>query len=258
MANTVFVPELLEAGITAKLGAAIKLYNIVDVQPLGAEQAGDTVTFLSTEYIGDAEEVAAGEAIPNGDFTDGNKKVPVKKYAKGLIFTDEDFKAGVNLQDRAETQITKSVASGVEKALYTALGTVKPAMTHTEVKTALDVDVISDALVKFGEDLDGEKYLLINPASLAALRKDKNFVVVTSEKVESPGQIFGCTVVVSSRVGAKEAFIIKPSALAVRLREAVKIKVQEEAADDTVLINGRTHAAVALADETGAIKITLA
>lgn len=259
MANTVFVPELVAAGINEKLGKAIKLFNLVDVQNLGEKTSGDTVKFVSTAYIGDATVVPAGQPIPIADFTDSVKSAEVQKYARALNFTDEDLMNGAgDVQERAENQIAKAVGSGVEAALYAELKAITGAMVHTEAKMALDVAVIGDALVKFGEDIDGEKYLLVSPAEFANLRKDPNFVVKSNDKVDSVGEIYGCTVVVSGRVDAKEAFIIKPEALSVQLKKDVTVKVQEENADDTVLVSGRTHAAVALTDEAGAIKITLA
>lgn len=259
MSNTVFIPELLALGVTEKLGAAIKLYNIVDVQNLGEKTEGDTVKFISTQYIGDSSSVVAGALIPIADFTDATKPATVKKYAKGINFNTEEIMNGHgDVQGRAENQIAKSVAAGVENALYVELKAITGAMLHASLKTALDVEEVGQALVKFGEDLDGEKYLLVSPAEFANLRKDPNFVVKSNDKVDSVGEIFGCTVVVSARVGAKEAFIIKPLALAVALKKDVTVKVQTEDSDDTVLVTGRTHAAVALSDEAGAIKITLA
>ncbi|WP_203246333.1 phage major capsid protein [Sporosarcina beigongshangi] len=259
MANNVFIPELLALGVTEKLGKAIKLYNIVNVDNLGEKTEGDTVTFVSTEYIGDSTEVLAGAPIPTADFTDSTKSAPVKKYGRGYTFTEEEIMNGHgDVQGRAENQIAKSVGAGVENALFAELKAITGAMLHASLKTELDVEEIGQALVKFGEDLDGEKYLLVSPAEFANLRKDSNFVVKTNDKVDSVGEIYGCTVVVSARVGVKEAFIIKPDALTVALKQDVKIKVQEEANDDTVLVNGRTHAAVALTDDSGAIKITLA
>ncbi|MDW0112162.1 hypothetical protein QT711_03125 [Sporosarcina saromensis] len=256
MPNNVFIPELLSVGVTEKLGKAIKLYNIVNVENLGEKTEGDTVKFISTEYIGDAGVVLAGTEIPKADFTDTTKSAPVKKYAKGVIFTEEEIMSGFgDVQGRAENQIAKSVAAGVENALFAELKAIAGAMAHAATK--FDVDEIGQALVKFGEDIDDEKYLLVSPVDFANLRKDPNFIVKTNEKVDSVGEIFGCTVVVSGRVAANEAFIVKLDALTVALKQDVKIKVQEEADDDTVLVNGRTHAAVALTDEAGAIKITV-
>lgn len=256
MANNVFIPELLSVGVTEKLGKAIKLYNIVKVLNLGEKTEGDTVKFISTEYIGDADVVAAGKEIPKADFIDSTKSATVKKYAKGVIFTDEELMDGHGeVQARAENQIAKAVAAGVENALFAELKGITGAMEY--VGGVFNVETIGQALVKFGEDIDGEKYLVVSPSEFANLRKDPNFIVKTNDKVDSVGEIFGCTVVVSARVDAKEAFIVKPDALTVGLKQDVKIKVQEEADDDTVLVNGRTHAAVALTDEAGAIKITV-
>lgn len=253
MTNQVFIPELLVAGIKEKLGNEIKLFNIVNVENIEG-QDGDTATFLSTEYIGDAEAVVAGTAIPNADFVDGVIKAPIKKFAKGVKFTDEELKFGAGkVADRAENQITKAVASGLENELYAELAKIKAAMTVTV--EALDKKAVSSALVKFGDDLDTEKYLLVSPEDADALRNDTALSNVQSELVTSAGMIHNAHVVVSARVKQGEAYLINADALTLGLSQDVTVKEQADIETDTVILNGRIYGAVALTDEQGAVKI---
>lgn len=259
MSNQIFIPELIEAGINAKLGNAIKLYQISMVKDLGNKQGGDVITVPKTAYVGDASTVIAGAMIPVSDFVQSNTQVTVAKYGKGITFTQEDINnAYGDVQNDAENQLTASVASGVETAMFTILKSITGAMLHASLKTALDVEVIGDALVKFGEDLDGEKYLVVSPTEFANLRKDANFVVKSNDKVDSVGEIYGATVVVSSRVGAKEAFIVKPDAIAIYLKKNILVEAQKEIANQTHLVVATAHAGVHLRNEQGAVKITLA
>lgn len=259
MGNQIFIPELIAAGVSAKLGDAIKLYPIAYKKDLGVSTGGDTVTLPKTAYIGDAAKVLPGVKIPVTDFTQSTDSVKVAKYGKSLKFTEEDvLSAYTDVQSEAENQLIKSVASGIETEMFAALKAIKAPMTHTSTKTVLEVEEIGQALVKFGEDLDGEKYLLVNPAEFAGLRKDPNFVVKSSDKVDSVGEVFGCTVVVSARVAAKEAFIVKPEALAIYLKKNVLVEAAKDISDQSHLVVGTTHAAVHLRDEAGAIKIKLA
>ena len=253
MTNQVFIPELLVAGIKEKLGNEIKLFNIVDVQDIEG-QDGDTATFLSTEYIGDAEAVSAGTAIPNADFKDGVVKAPITKYAKGIKFTEEELKFGAGrVGERAENQIAKAVAAGLENALYAELAKIKAPMTVTAPH--VDKDAVSMALVKFGDDLDSEKYLLVSPEDAEALRNDTSLSNVQSELVTSAGMIYNAHVVVSARVKQGEAYLINADALSLGLSQDVTVKEQADIETDTVILNGRVYGAVALTDEQGAVKI---
>lgn len=256
MANEVFIPELIEAGIEAKLGDAIQLYNIAYRANLQNEQGGDVITVPKTQYTGDAQAVTAGTMIPISDFKQTVDKVDVVKYADGKNFTEEEINnAYGDVQAEAEAHLLASVTGGIENAMFTALKGIKPAMTHDAVE--FNVEAVADALVKFGEDVHGEKYLLVNSADFAVLRHDKSFVATTNEKVDSVGEVFGCTVVVSDRVEAKTAFVVKPNAIGLYLKKDVDVRVQGEDANDTVLVTGRAHAATHLRDEKGAIKITI-
>ena len=55
------------------------------------------------------------------------------------------------------------------------LDEIGPEMT---ISKALSADVVSEALVKFGEDLDGKKILLISPTQLHTLKQDKTWLSV--------------------------------------------------------------------------------
>lgn len=258
MANTIFFPELVAAGVEANLGNAIKLYPLLKVENFENKVGGDKLRVFKSSYIGDASVVAPGAMIPITDFAESTELVDVVKYAKAVKFTQEEILSGVNVQERAEQQLTKSVAAGIENALFAELKAITGAMLYAGAETALTTAVVSNALVKMGEDIDSEMYLFVNPAELGNLRKDPNFVEKLDGRLNAIGSIYGANVVVSNRVGAKEAFLIRPDALAVALKKEITVESQKEVANQTFLVAGTAHAAVYVADESGAVKITLA
>jgi len=206
MANTVFIPELIALGVQAKLGDAIKLKALAFTQDLGNEKGGDVITVPKTAYIGDATAVAAGALIPVSDFTQSTVQVPVKKYGKGVTFTEEEVNSAYSdVQGDAETQLTKSIANGIDKDMFAALDAITGAMLHTEIgaEATLTGAVVASAQAKFGEDIDEELYLLVNGVDYAALRQDPSFDKVSNE-------VYGAKVLVSNRVGAGKAFLVKP------------------------------------------------
>lgn len=259
MANTVFIPELIAAGVESRLEKAIQLYPLAYQQDLSNEKGGDVITVPKTANATDAGVVAAGALIPVVDFTQTTDQVNVLKYGQGFSFTEEEVNSAYsNVQEDAENNVTESISGGIEAAMFASLKAITGAMVHAESKTALDVAVVGDALVKFGERVHGEKYLLVNSAEFANLRKDPNFVVKANDKVDSVGEVFGCAVLVSDRVDAKEAYIIKPDAIGLYLKKQPKVETDKDISNQTHLVVGTTLAAVHLRNEASAIKITIA
>lgn len=246
--NTIFIPELLQAGIQAKLGNAIKLQPLAYVKPLGKEQAGDKITLPTTSYVGMAEKVVAGQPVPMADFAQSVSTVTVEKFGKGVTFTEEDVNnAYSDVQGEAENQLVKSIADGIENEMFVQLKGITGAMLHSATETALSGKVVGDALVKFGEDLDGEKYLLVSPADYALVRDEVK-----------DGMLYDCKVMVSARVGAKEAFVVKPEALGQFVRQDVKVEVEKDIKTQTYVLVATAHGAIHLRDASKAVKISIA
>uniref|UniRef100_UPI000479A393 phage major capsid protein n=1 Tax=Bacillus sp. UNC41MFS5 TaxID=1449046 RepID=UPI000479A393 len=183
----------------------------------------------------------------------------IAKLATGIELSDEVLaNAYGNPLDEAEKQLVKSVSNGLEAKLFTALGAITGGMLHASASTSLSTTVIGDALVKFGEDVDGEKYIVVSPTEFANLRKDPNFVVKQNDKVDSVGEVYGCTVIVSNYVGTKQAFIIKPNALGVYLNKAVSVEMDRNILTKSTVVTADMQYAYHVRDASGAIKITLA
>jgi N4-gp56 family major capsid protein len=101
-------------------------------------------------------------------------------------------------------QILKAIADKVEKELLEQMGKVGAGMTQA-VTANSEADSISDALVKFGEDIDGPKVLLCSPTLYGKIRKANGWIPGTEIGAEriirgSVGMIHGCEIVVSNRL----------------------------------------------------------
>ena len=257
MANRFVLPEILAAVVEEKLGDKIKLYPLAKIETLNGK-AGETVKVPTVEYIGNAEDVEAGAQIPVADFTQGNKTVDIKKAGKALKFNQEDINNHyLDLQGEAEKQLTKALANKIEADLFTAL----KGATLTANIDALTIDGLADAIVPFGEDIEEEMYLFVNPADLATLRKDDNFIVNGNhghDEVKSVGMIFGMEVIVTNHVEAKKPIIMKKDAVALYLRKAIDVEMDKDIMTQTYAVVGTCHYAVILHDATKAIAVTVA
>ena len=117
-------PEVMKDMISANLPKAIKFTNIATIDTTLQGQPGDTITVPMYAYIGDAKDVAEGEAIDISKLTATTTKATIKKAGKAVEITDEAVLSGYG-DPVGETvkQLNLSMASKIDEDVVTALGT---------------------------------------------------------------------------------------------------------------------------------------
>jgi N4-gp56 family major capsid protein len=240
------VAEVFADAVSAKLGDAIKLYPLAFVQNFEGDQAGK-ISVPKYEYIGDAEVIGEGIAIDPTLLSQASDDLDVIKVGKAVNLTDEAVKGGFgDPVGQAETQLTQSIANGIEVKMFESLAGAT--LVHAAGGTSVDATVALNAVALFGEDQDGEKYLLVNPSQTASVKTDKNFV---------DGQLLDMQVIFSNRVPAGEAYIVKPEALGLYLSKDVEVESDRDILAKATVISADSHFATHLRDASKAIKITL-
>ena len=251
-------PEVLGAMVDGELEFALKFTNLATVDHTLVGRAGNTVSLPAYKMIGEAVDVAEGEAIPVEQLATENENVTVKKAGKGVRITDEAILSGYgDPLGQASKQLAKAIASKVDSDVMDCLDKIGPEMT---INKELSAEVVSEALVKFGEDLDGQKVLLISPAQLHALKQDPTWLSVQELGKEALvegaiGQIHGCDVVISNRVEGAN-YIVKPGAVAIYLKRETSLETERIPSIRATELTVDKHYTVHLADVTKAIKIT--
>ena len=251
-------PEVLASMVDGELEFALKFTNLATVDHTLVGRAGNTVSLPAYKMIGEAEDVAEGEAIPVEQLATEMENVTVKKAGKGVRITDEAILSGYgDPLGQASKQLAKAIAAKVDSDVMACLDEIGPEMT---ISKALSADVVSEALVKFGEDLDGKKILLISPAQLHALKKDSTWLSVQELGKEALaegaiGQVHGCDVVISNRI-TDTNFIVKPGAVAIYLKRETSLETERIPSIRATELTVDKHYTVHIADVTKAIKIT--
>lgn len=260
------VPEVMSDYIRVKLVDLIKFSPLATIDTTLEGRAGDTVTLPQYQYIGDAADVAEGAAIPITNLSATSTSVKVKKAGKGLDITDEALLSAYgDPMGTLTNQIATSLAQKVDNDCIVALNGIKSAMTvDVSATDVISAGTIADALVKFGEDLDGSKVLLIAPAQLSQIRKDPDYIngseIATGTMTSgSIGMIWGCEVQISNKVKATAGkftnFIVKPGALAIFMKRAIQIETARNITNKTTRVTADEHYATYLLDESKAIKL---
>ena len=249
-------PEVLGAFLDVKLVDAIKLSPLVDVDNTLVGRPGSKISLPKFAYIGDAEEVAEGEAMVPAQLNADTEEVEIAKAGKAVKITDEAILSGYgDPVNEIGRQLLTAMASKIEADLYEAMAT--GTLVH-KYADEFNKDVIADAIVKFGEDIDEPMYLFINAAEYAAIRKDDAFVHVANGEAVISGQvgmIYGCNVVVANRVEAGKAFIMKQGALALVMKRNVMVEADRNILEGTNIFAANEHYAVQLRYDDRVVRI---
>ena len=251
-------PEVLGQFIDVKLVDAIKFAPLCGINTDLQGRPGDTLNLPQYSYIGDSEDVAEGDDIPLTKLAATSTEVKVKKAGKGVEITDEAILSGYgDPVNEIAKQLLVSIASKVDNDV---LELFKTAQTTAAVAGGFNKYAVVDMMAEFGEDMDGEMSLIINPAQLAILRKDPDFVeVMAGQKIISGemGQIFGCRVVVSNKVADNEAFLVKPGAVNILLKRNVAVEADRNIVNKTNIFVVDEHYGVYIADQSKIVRATL-
>ena len=252
--QNVINPEVLGAFLETKLVNAIKLSPLAVVGTELQGRAGNTLTLPTWQYVGDAKDLEEGVADTPVALETQSREIKIKKASKSVEITDEALLSGYgNPADEIASQLLTSIASKVEADCFAALATASLKQVGP-----VNADTVADALVKFGEDLDEEMFLFINPADYATIRKNANFSYVNGQQMTiggTVGYIFNCAVVVSNRVAANTALIVKRGALGIELKRGVNVESDRDILRKTNVYSVDEHYVAYLRDASKVIKI---
>ena len=260
-----FVPEVVADAIDKKLIDGIRFSPLAIIDNTLVGRAGDELTMPSYEYIGDAENVAEGTDIPIAKLSQDTEKVKVSKIGKAVEFSDEALLSGANndIAEEAAKQVVVSINSKLENDLINAMSTSAVLTAELDLTAGNVTHGIADALGQFGEDIDGEKVLLVPPAVYTALVKSDGWIPNTEAGANiimngTVGSIFGAQVVLSNRLTArKEAYIIKPGALRIVMKRNTLVEFDRDILSEMNYIKASKLFAPYVYDKSKVIKLTV-
>lgn len=204
-------PEVLADYIDKKLTNYIRLAPLARIDKTLVGRPGDEISLPSYSYIGDASYVGEGEDIPIARLSATATKVKVAKIGKAVEFTDEAVLSGYgDIASEAGKQILLAMNSGVENQLLQAMRT-SATLYDTVASSGDPANAIADALTLFGEDIDGEKVLVIPSSFYARLRKSASWIPNTEIGANmivrgTVGMVHGCQVITSDRLNAHDEY----------------------------------------------------
>jgi N4-gp56 family major capsid protein len=260
-------PEVLAPIISYQLQKALRFTPLAQIDRTLSGRPGDTLKFPAYGYIGDAADVAEGEAIPYEKLATTMKSVQVKKAGIGVKITDEAALSGYgDPVGEAQSQIAKSLANKVDNDLLAAARTA----AQTSSMTTTGVAGL-DTAVDIFDDEDAMAYVLIcSPAAASKLRADANAKKIGSDVGANAlisgtyADINGVQIVRSKKVNVDEGILVKVSNPANDMTPAFKLvmkrDVQVESGRDMDLkltkVNADEHYAPFLYNDAKVVKVT--
>lgn len=265
MLNDLFVPEVVADVIDKKLIDAIRFAPLAKIDTTLVGRDGDELTMPSYDYIGMAEDVAEGADIPIKKLNQTTEKVKVSKIGLAVQFTDEALLSGNDndIAEEAAEQIVTAINDKLESKLINAMSTTSTLTSNIAINDD-GATGIATALQQFGEDIDGDKVLVVPPAYYGRLLNSKGWIPNTEMGAEiivrgSVGMVYGTQIVLSNRLTAlNEAYIIKPGALAIAMKRNTLVEFDRDKIDQTNYIIGSKIFAPYVYDKSKIIKLTLA
>ncbi len=261
------IPEVLSDLVETKLGSKMTLLPLAVQDNTLKGQPGDTLKFPAFRYIGKADEVAENGRVTPNLLTSFAVSSRVRKYAKAVQITDEVRLSGFgDPVGEAARQLAHAIDHAVDDALFLELSQLPLGRVYPVA--GLSAASVADGLTLFGEDLDGDKVILVDPEGFAALRKDPDFIRASDLGQRAiftgvMGEIWGCQILVSSRVkqdntsGEKRYYIIKPGALRLVNKTGTFIEVDREAEYMRDTIYAAKHCAAYLYDDSKALSLSV-
>lgn len=264
-----FIPEVIAQEVEQKLTDLLAMEQFTEIDSTLQGKAGDTVTLPSFKYIGDADDVAEGDAIPTARLQAQTRKATIKKIGKGVPVTDESVLSDYgDPVGEASKQLAIAIKSKMDADTWDMLADttngVTANMTVGDGTAELDDTLISKALVKFGEDIEGQMICPINPDQLENLRNN-NFFIPASEIAAdvrvngSLGMIHGVQFVVRNRVKAADGkianYIIKERPIKYYLKRDMFVETERDASKQITTIYASKIGKSFLYDESKIVKM---
>lgn len=260
--NDLFNPQVIGDMINTKLVDAIKFSPLCRIDNTLVGRPGSTITLPSFAYIGDAATVPEGDDIPISQLIASTVEATIYKVGKGVQITDEAVLSGYgDPLGEAVKQIQIAIASKIDNDILAILSNIGANMTHSCTGRAT-ADDIADALVKFGEDIEGEKVFLCSPETYAGLRKADEWCPASEIAAQliirgTVGMIHGCQVVISNKLSTPNtAYIVKPGALALYMKRDILVETDRDIINKSTVITADKHFVGYLYDASKAIKLT--
>lgn len=259
--SNLFKPEVVGDMINKKLWDYVRFSPLARIDNTLVGRPGNVITLPYYTKSVTASVVSEGHDITISQLNETSTSVTIKKIGAGIQITDEALlSAWGNPLDEGINQIARAIADAVDNDMLNIMSTSASADMTTDA-AALSANGIAEALTLFGEDIDGDKVLLVSPAGYETIRKANGWISGTDVAANiiirgTVGMIYGCQVVVSNKLtNANCSYIVKPGALAVYNKRDILVETDRDIINKSSYVTADKYFANYLYNASGLIKM---
>lgn len=264
--SNLFNPEVVADIINNKLTDKMTFAPLAKIDYTLEGRAGSIVKLPYYNYIGAASTVSEGYDIGIRQVTQSTVSVAITKYGVAVQMTDEAVLSGFGDPiGEATDQIAMSIADALDNALLAALAANTASAQNyatSSSSVALAPSDIPLALAKYGEDMEGEKALIVTPDFYAQL-VSQNWIpaseIAANVRIRGAvGMAYGCQVIVTNRlVTSGNLYIVKPNTLAVFMKRDTLIEADRDILNQSTVLAGSKLCAPYLLNPKGMVKLSV-
>lgn len=249
-------PEVLAPMVQYTLEKQLRFTPLAKIDDTLKGQPGDSLKFPKFTYIGDAQDIPEGQAIPLDKLGTKSTMVKVKKAAKGTQITDESLLSAEGEPLKESTrQLGLSIANKIDDDLLTEAKKGKQKVTMTP-----NVDGVQAGLDVFNDEDDKQVVLVVSPKTAAKIRMDAIKNNSGSDKIADAlirgtyFDVLGVQIIRSKKLADTEALFIKADSVSPALKLVRKRDVKVESDRDIIkkitIMTADQHYAAYLYDDT--------
>ena len=278
-------PQVMADMISAKLPKMIKFSPLAKIDTTLVGRPGDTITVPKYAYIGDASDVAEGEAMDTALLTASTTTIKVKKAGKAIEITDESILSGYgDPAGEGTKQLAMSIAAKVDNDCLDALYTAPLVYNGSASVIGYEGLVKADAI--FGDESDNAKakVVYIHPDQEQTIRLDATFMDKNKYGIDlvmngAIGKIAGMEVKKSKKVKKNESgnwmnpivilatedpnedptadnFATEDAALTIYMKRKAEVETDRDILRKTTVASADEHYGVALSNDSKVVIAT--
>lgn len=256
-------PEVLAPMLSYELEKKLRFTPLAQVDDNLKGKPGDTITYAKFTYIGDAQDVAEGQAIPMDKIGTKSAKAKVKKAAKGTQITDEAMlsaegeplkestrQLGLAIANKLDNDILEALKKGIQKV------TIEP-----------NIEGVQKALDVFNDEDSGVIVGIFSPKAAAKIRMDALKNHAGSDTIANAlinGTYFDVLktqIVRSKKLKDNEALFVKvdmtsPAVKLIRKRD-ILVETDRDITKKITLMTADQHYTAYLYDDTKVVVATI-
>jgi hypothetical protein len=249
---------ILENKMTDLVNTNLDVNALFTVDNTLATEAGLKKTINKYTYNGTVEKLAKGaKNTATGTVTFVPKEYTVERYQQTFKYNDMDVMQDPYLLDVATTGAATVMSNNIREQYFAELAKISNTDTYTE----LTYDVIVDALLKIGREVEADQFIVMGLDGKAAIRHDNDYKTSRQGEILYTGQfgtIAGIPCLFSKLVPAGDVYVTTKDAVKFFVKKDGSVEQDRdiETKDNTVVYE--RHGLMALVDETKSVKLTKA